>query len=350
MTPTPITVPTDALGPDGAPFRAPGLRDGRFHNPWGTSFDRGFSEVLRWKLLEPDPLRAAKSGAPPAPAHPDPAAAWAAQGEGPAVQWLGHASVRVRIGGLTVLVDPVFGRAGPVVPRLVPAPLLPAALGPVDAVVVTHGHYDHMDLPSLRALAARFGRGLPVILPRGLGAALPADAGTPIERSWWEGVRLGGVEIVLVPAQHWHRRGAFDTNRALWGGVVLRGGGHSVFHSGDTGYFGGFSAIGRVFPGIDLAILPLGAWAPRWFMAPQHMDPAGTVQAYRDLGARRLLGMHWGTFDLTDEPPCHGPAEELPRALDALGVPASRACVVPIGGALRVDADDPPPPLSAYAS
>ena len=342
--PSPFTVSTAAVGPEAAPFLAPLEADGRFGNPWGVGLDKGLLDVLRWRLLAPDPLRAAKRGAPPAPAHADPSAAWAAQGDGPAVQWLGHASLRVRIDGVTLLIDPVFGRAGPVVPRLVAAPLLPDALGPVDAVVVTHGHFDHLDVPSLRALAARHGRALPVILPRGLGAALPPDAGQPIECTWWQGVRIGAVEAVLVPAQHWHRRGPFDTNRALWGGVVLRGS-RSVYHSGDTGYFGGFATIGQVFPGLDLAVLPLGAWAPRWFMAPQHMDPAGTVQAFRDLGARRFLGMHWGTFDLTDEPPCHGPAEELPRALDALEVPHSRACLLPIGGALRLDADEPPPPL-----
>jgi L-ascorbate metabolism protein UlaG (beta-lactamase superfamily) len=127
-----------------------------------------------------------------------------------------------------------------------------------------------------------------------------------VELAWWEHITLDGLRIHLVPAQHWHRRGMFDTNKSLWGGYVVEGT-HRVFHSGDTGYFGGFRAIGEVFGGIDAACLPLGAYEPTWFMAVQHMNPEQSLQAFRDLHATHFVGMHWGAFDLSDEPIEAGP-------------------------------------------
>jgi L-ascorbate metabolism protein UlaG (beta-lactamase superfamily) len=175
------------------------------------------------------------------------------------------------------------------------------------------------------------------IVPKGLGAVLPSACRKVVELSWWEHVTIGGLRIHLVPAQHWHRRGVFDTNRGLWGGFVLEGT-HRVYHSGDTGYFGGFSAIGRVFGGIDAACLPLGAYEPKWFMATQHMSPDDSLRAYHDLGATHFVGMHWGAFDLSDEPLDAGPRRLAELATEQQLGPERLHVIVP-GGTVALEGE-----------
>jgi L-ascorbate metabolism protein UlaG (beta-lactamase superfamily) len=251
--------------------------------------------------------------------------------EGARLTWLGHASILTEIDGTVVLVDPLFGSAGPI-RRVAKAPILPRDLPRIDAVVLTHGHHDHLDLRSLRAVAKRFPSAV-FITPVGLSRHLPWACKRRVELSWWRAVQVGELEICLVPAQHWHLRTGVDYDRALWGGVVLRGS-RSVYHSGDSGYFGGFKTIGRVFPELDVAVLPMGAYEPRWFMEDQHMAPEHSVQAFDDVGARFLVPMHWGTFDLSDEPLWHGPIDLLPQIAREHGIDADRVRVLPHGGTL----------------
>lgn len=334
--PSPGDLDLSALPPEhrvcAAPTRHP---DGSFANPWTEMPPRGFADVIRWKSGK-NAFSDRKRARPELPVWRDPVGAWDALPSGARVQWLGHATVLVEIDGLNVLIDPIFGKAGPVVPRLVPAPRLPDALPRIDVVLISHGHYDHLDAASCKALQARFGPDLLFCAPLGLRGSLPRGARV-VELSWWQSVRVQGVELALVPAQHWHRRGIADMNRALWGGWVIRGSA-SLYHSGDTGFFDGFAAIGAVFPGLDLAVLPLGAYEPRWFMSPQHMAPEESATAWRLLGARRLLGMHWGTYDLTDEPLDHGARDLLPAALAERGLNPEHAHVLAHGGALSFGA------------
>jgi L-ascorbate metabolism protein UlaG (beta-lactamase superfamily) len=132
------------------------------------------------------------------------------------------------------------------------------------------------------------------------------------ELAWWDRMNVGGLTVTFVPSQHWSRRGLGDVNQALWGGFVVEGRDARIYHAGDTAYFSGFQDIGRRFPGLDAALLPIGAYDPEWFMRSQHMNPGDATQAFLDLGARRLVAMHWGTFKLTDEP-----LDEPPRLLRA---------------------------------
>jgi L-ascorbate metabolism protein UlaG (beta-lactamase superfamily) len=231
-----------------------------------------------------------------------------------------------------MVIDPIFGRAGGLVPRVTPAAARPEALRELDAVLVTHGHHDHLDPTSLKLLAQVGGGRSVFVVPRGLAAMLPAQCRPVVELEWWQHVTLRGVRVHLVPAQHWHRRGMFDTNRALWGGYVLEGT-HRVFHSGDTGYFGGFRAVGELFGGIDAACLPLGAYEPTWFMGAQHMSPQQSLAAYQDLAATHFIGMHWGAFDLSDEPVDEG-ARWLLGAVAERSLPEDKIHVLAPGGSL----------------
>ena len=213
--------------------------------------------------------------------------------------WLGHASFLLRLGGRTVAVDPVLSQrilgAGQ---RFTPPGL--DRLPPLDLLLISHNHYDHLDAPTVRTLD----RATPVMAPSGLGRWFRCRGFTAItELDWWESVRVGALEVTFVPAHHWSRRGVFDHCATLWGGWVLTvPGGPRVYHAGDSAYGPFFAEIGSRYPGIDAAMLPVGAYAPRWFMQNMHMDPDEAVRATCDVGARVLVPMHWGTFWLSREP------------------------------------------------
>ncbi len=235
-----------------------------------------------------------------------------------AVTWIGHATFVVQIGGLTVLTDPVWSRKIPgVKPRLTPPGVPLHGIGPVDAVVISHNHYDHLDGPTIRQLP----RDTPVLVPGMLGAWFRRRNFTRVvELDWWESIRLGGVDFGFVPAHHWSRRTLTDTCRSLWGGWVLTSGDTKVYFAGDTGYGHWFTDIARHHPGIDLALLPVGAYEPNWFMKPVHMNPPEAVRACVDLDARRMATMHWGTFVLSREP-LLDPAHRAVEAWSAAGRP-----------------------------
>jgi N-acyl-phosphatidylethanolamine-hydrolysing phospholipase D len=249
----------------------------------------------------------------------------------PGLTWIGHATFLVRLGGATFLTDPVFShRASPVpfagpqrmIPPGVPLPALP----PVDFAVISHDHYDHTDLPAVRALAAR---GVRFVVPRGMGALVRSAGGQATELEWWESAELAGLRVTCVPAQHFSGRGLFDRNRRWWAGFVVEAAGRRVYHAGDTGYFTGFREIAARLGAPDLALLPIGAYRPRAMMRRVHMDPEEAVRAAVDLETRQVVGMHFGTFDLSDEPMDEPPRRFLAAAADA-GL-AGRASVMKVG-------------------
>jgi L-ascorbate metabolism protein UlaG (beta-lactamase superfamily) len=279
--------------------------DGRFVNLDGSG-PHLFRDVYRWALADKLAGRRRKSPAraevPAVAVDAEAVRVPPATGQGARLTWLGHASWLVQLGGQSLLIDPVLGDSITVVIRRNGTPPLAAkALPSIAAQLVSDTHYDHMDAPSLKAVGA------PVIV--GLETARLVGGGLPAtELAWWDSADVGGVRVTYVPSQHWSRRGLADSNRALWGGFVIESGGLSIYHSGDTAYFEGFAEIGRRFPRLDVALLPIGAYDPQWFMSKQHMNPAEALRAFRDLGARRVVAMHWGTFKLTDEPLDEPPA------------------------------------------
>lgn len=274
---------------------------GRYVNPH-SDVDHGPADVLRWfRTRQVAPWPAWVEDPPRPPPARMPAGRIAAT-------FIGHASWLVQIGGVAVLIDPVWSpRASPLPfagPRRVRAPGQPLdALPGVDLVLVSHNHYDHCDLATLRQLQARWAP--PSVTSLGTGRLLrKAGLQAPRECDWWDSVEVAGLRVTYVPSQHFSARTPFDRNRALWGGFVIQApDGATVYFAGDSGWCPHFSEIGRHFERIDLALIPIGAYAPRWFMRTQHMDPEEAVRAHLACGARASLAMHFGTFfRLTDEP------------------------------------------------
>ena len=268
-------------------------------------------------------------------------AAWDALGAGDAVLWIGHATVLVRLGGKTILFDPVFADyVTPVPPvgprRLTPPGLALADLPRIDAVLVSHDHYDHFEPAAIRRIAAR-DRPL-CLLPLRVGGR--DDFGCArIERLDWDGAaRLGNVVIRFLPARHDSGRGLLDRNRALWGSWLVearRGGAvRRVYFAGDTGYGPHFARIGGAHGPIDLALLPVAAYGPRVVNRYVHLDPAGALRAFADLSARHMLAMHWGTFALGTDGALAARAD-VPRAAAAAGVAADRVWLLEVGEARR---------------
>ncbi|MET0342631.1 MAG: MBL fold metallo-hydrolase [Polyangiales bacterium] len=332
----PRTRPSDPTLPKAIKpyFESPRTPSG-FANPWEHAPVPSLGDVLRWKTQR-NTVRPAGYRARPLEAVPDALAAFArSEGAPTRIFWIGHASFLAVLDEARFVIDPIFGRAGGLVGRVTPPAALPTQLTGLSAVLVTHGHHDHLDPSALRALALANGQDLPVIVPAGLGRFVPRGAGKVVELAWWQHVTIDGVRVHLVPAQHWHRRGLADQNKSLWGGYVLEGT-HRVYHSGDTGYFGGFRAIGHAFGGIDAACLPLGAYEPRWFMGTQHMSPEQSLDALTDLDATHFVGMHWGAYDLSDEPMEAGPVIVRDEAA-ARGLDPARLHVIRPGGSVRLD-------------
>src|SRR4051794_29460298 len=309
-------------------------RDGHgFRNPYGPTL-RTLRDVWRWRReATPAPWpRWVEDPAQPMPARLPPGQV--------AATFIGHASFLLQLGGRCVLLDPVWSmRASPLSfagPRRVRAPGhqledLPGC----DLLLVSHNHYDHLDLPTLRRVRRRWTQ--PAIT--GLGNARHlAKAGIrgAAELDWWETTEVAGLRITYVPAQHFSARTPWDRNRSLWGGFVLEAEGRTVYFAGDSGWCPFFAEIGQRFPRIDLALLPIGAYAPRFFMKTQHMDPEEAVMAHRAVRARRSIGMHFGTFaGLTDEA-IDEPEARLAAAKAAQGVPEHAFVTLPFGGTLQL--------------
>ena len=303
--------------------------DGReFHNLDGVPAGRPLTDLLRWKLL-------GKSVIPwPRIPEPDTVAPSLPASLGPgemAATFIGHSTFLLQFGGgYNVLTDPIWSeRASPVAfagPRRFRPPALAfEALPPITLVLVSHAHYDHMDLPTLRRLEARFRPQFMTSL--GNGAFLRSKGlGNVVEADWWQTfplvrgeVEARNLEVTFTPAQHWSARSLTGRNRALWGGFWLRSGALQVFFAGDTGFGRHFALIRERLGKPDVAFLPIGAYEPRWFMREQHMNPDEAVQAHLALEARRSVAMHFGTFRLTDEG-IDDPARHLRAGLQAQGV------------------------------
>ncbi len=294
---------------------APRGPDGRFHNV-ATSQRPPLTAVANWqRTRQPAPWPKWIED-PPQPAPPPLAA-------GVSATFINHASFYLRIAGRGVLIDPIWSRRCSPIPFLgpkrvrAPGQALEALPG-VDLLLVSHNHYDHLDLPTLRQVRRRWN---PPAVTGLENARHLRKAGLPAqELDWWQSTEIAGLTVTYVPAQHFSARTLRDRNRSLWGGFVIQGAGQTVYFAADSGWCGHFAEIAARFPRIDLALLPIGAYEPRWFMRTQHVNPDEAVQAHLALGARRSIGMHFGTFArLTDEA-IDAPEQALAEARSRHGV------------------------------
>jgi L-ascorbate metabolism protein UlaG (beta-lactamase superfamily) len=319
-------------------FVQPRAPDGRFVNLDGSG-PKGLGAVLRWAVV--DRITGRRRRPPekgPTPTVKADAARLArppARGEGIRLTWIGHATWLVQLDGVSLLVDPVLSaKVGPFIRRAVAPGLSYDDLPRIDAALVSHSHYDHLDLPTLARLR------VPVVAGLGVAEVVAGERLPCAELGWWQSTRIGDVTITFVPAQHWSRRGLTDTNRTLWGGFVVEGPSGRVYHAGDSGWFDGFAEIGRRFPRLDAALLPIGAYEPGWFMLPQHVNPEQAVAAFEALGAVRMYAMHWGTFRLADEP-----LDEPPVRLEAerarRGIASERVRAPAVGETVELSARGP---------
>ncbi len=219
------------------------------------------------------------------------------------VAWIGHSTVFLRLDGVNILTDPIFSeRCSPfqsIGPKRLNDPGIPLdSLPPIELVLISHDHYDHLD----KNTVLKLGNKPLYVVPLGVGAILRSWGITHwVELDWWQSHRFKNLTITCTPAQHFSGRTPFDRNSTLWAGWVVSSSQRTVYYAGDTGYFPGFAEIGKRLGPIHLAILPIGAYRPRWFMKPVHMDPVEAVQAYLDLKANIFVPVHWGTFKLADE-------------------------------------------------
>jgi L-ascorbate metabolism protein UlaG (beta-lactamase superfamily) len=317
-------------------LRSPQYRDGTFHNQAPTRSlrpDPSTSRSILRELLRGDPKRK--------PTGPVPLATGTDAGpdSGLHLTWYGHASVLVEAQGRRVLLDPVWSRrcspsqlAGPA--RLHPVPVALDQLPALDAVVISHDHYDHLDYRTVKALTA--GQDAPFVVPLGVGAHLDrwgVPANRIVELDWDESVELDGLRLTCTAAQHFSGR-TLARDRTLWSSWVLATADRRVFYTGDSGYFDGYAEIGRVHGPFDAALVQIGAYDVRW--PDIHMTPEEAVNAHIDLRARLLVPVHWATFVLAFHP-WSEPVDRIWREAKARGV----TLAVPRPGQ-RVDVDEPP--------
>ncbi|MGH8460687.1 MAG: MBL fold metallo-hydrolase [Stenotrophobium sp.] len=288
---------------DEHPHRA----NGRYRNRYSSAAHGPSMDLLKffWEMR-----RNARHKADLPQVQPD--MAWlAANRSVDAITWIGHSSFLVQWAGLNILTDPhLTARASPLryagPKRQQPAALDFADLPRIDVVVVSHNHYDHLDRDTVKRLARDHAPQF--FVPLGLKAWFEREGIDKVtELDWWQDMQWNALRVTAVPVQHFSGRTASDRNATLWCGFVLELAGRRLFFAGDTGYSKDFADIGERFAPIDLALIPIGAYEPRGFMRPVHVDPDESVKIHQDIGSRQSVAMHWGTFRLTleamDDPP-----------------------------------------------
>lgn len=275
------------------------------------------SDLLQWKLgrktapeRESIDLSESQAFDPSYRSSPVPTISSSSATESVRLTWIGHSTFLIQHLGKNILTDPIFGNCQPLpirsLRRAVPPGISIEDLPRIHDVLVSHSHYDHLDLPSVRALRKDVRYWTPEGLSQWFRRRGIRDCS---ELSWWRSAQLSPeIAIHSVPAQHGSGRTPFDRNRSHWCGWVIESAKRTVYFAGDTGYSASFTDIGERFGGFDMTILPIGAYKPRWLMKPVHLDPADAVQAHLDLKSRLSVACHFGTFQLTDEPLGEPPA------------------------------------------
>ena len=288
---------------------------GSFVNPLGLEREGRFWEVMKWKLFSQNPLRKFYDGERVMPVSID----WkpVIEHSGSSITFLKHASVLIKDVDRYILVDPVFSEIFWFIKDFTPLEFYPGNMPKPDHVLITHGHYDHLDKQPLASLD----KNTHIITPLGYNEIFrDLSMKNRTRLDWFDSYDDGRLKITLLPCNHWTMRNPLvGPNRSLWGSyLITTAGGYTIYISGDTAYFDGFEQLGEEF-NIDLAVFNVGAYEPRWFMAPSHVNPRETVQAFKELNARKLMIVHWGTFRLGNEP-VHFPPMQVKEELEKEGL------------------------------
>ncbi|MGC4376374.1 MBL fold metallo-hydrolase [Fictibacillus sp. Mic-4] len=249
------------------------------------------------------------------------------------ITWIGHSTFLLQMNGLNILTDPVWANRMGFDKRLSRPGIPIMDLPPIDLVLISHGHYDHLDFYTLRRIS-----GEPqFFVPDGLlGLMKRKDYKKVREFSWWDSFTIQNLTFTFVPAQHWTRRTLWDTNTSHWGGwIIEQKGGKTIYFAGDSGYFRGFKEIGKRFS-IDYALMPIGAYEPEWFMSPQHVNPEEAVRAFLDVKAKCFIPMHYGAFRLADDTPKEA-LERVKSEWERLRLPNEQLNILKLGEIFRPD-------------
>jgi L-ascorbate metabolism protein UlaG (beta-lactamase superfamily) len=320
---------------DPALLRTPYFKDGKYFNPWLPMEERAFGAYVMMRMFarKADYTEEEEQHLPKVlPDAPERLSA----AKGDFILWIGHGTFLMRLGGEYWLTDPVFSNRVLLPERRTPPAITPKDLAGLDGplnIVISHNHYDHLDKDSIGAMPA----GSRFYVPLGLGGLVRKyGAGDVVEMDWWTELETTrGTRLTCLPAQHWSRRITQGRNSSLWASFLITSPGTRVYFAGDSGSFIGFREIGRVFPGIDYALMPVTAYRPRWFMHYAHMDVREALDAFRDLGARFFVPTQWGTFRLGEEPAGYA-GLELRREIRSQRLDPARFLVLDIGGLVEV--------------
>lgn len=317
------------------------LEDGRFRNLHPHPA-HGYGDLLRWKLRlgpreRPIVDRSILPEFRPEWMHADLEKIGRPDRRRIQLTWIGHSTFLIQAGGMNFLTDPIFGKHCAPFPiwtlrRRVPLPLRLDSLPPIHGVLLSHNHYDHLEERTVR----RLGRDPMWVVPIGNAAWFKQrGVSNVVEVDWWQEVEFGPLSVVSVPAQHFASRTPFDRNLTLWCGHVLRTPAGNIYFAGDSGYAPFFTDIGNHLGPMVLSLIPIGAYQPRWFMAPMHMNPDEAVRVHLDVKSQLSIGMHWGTFELTDEPMAEPPIA-LRHALARRHLPATKFRTLRVGETLVI--------------
>ena len=273
---------------------------GTFFNPTLEKQSKTLSDILKWKFTT-----TAEEWPEFIPVTFKPNLGAPAKENEVNLSFINHSTFLLQLKGINILTDPVYSeRVSPISflgPKRVHAPGIPLeSLPPIKVVLISHNHYDHLDIKTLKKLEEKF---KPIfIAPLGDEVLLQNEGLTNIiTLDWYQNFKVHDIEIIFTPTQHWSRRGILDTNKSLWGGYIIRKNDKKIYFGGDAGYSKYYKEIFNRYGAMDLSLLPIGAYAPRWFMQDMHMDPEEAIWAHQDLKSRKSVGIHFGTFQLTNE-------------------------------------------------
>lgn len=274
----------------------------RYHNVDNVSTDKTLKEFRQWRE---ERRRKKKDYSYVVPNTPPRLTYLSENSLESTITWIGHSTFFLQYEGMNIITDPIWARRLGFEKRLGQPGIAINEVPPIDLILISHSHYDHLHIASIRKL---YRAGTTLVVPVGLKRKmLRKGFRNCMEMEWWQEIKLGKIKLTFVPTQHWTRRTPWDTNTSHWGGYILEPAesenkrlSPNLYFAGDSGYFPGFKEIGNRYK-IDIALMPIGAYEPEWFMTSQHVNPEEAIQAFLDVGAETMIPMHYGTFRLADD-------------------------------------------------